>query len=74
MFAYTEDAYQSDIVEALKRRLLKIIETGGTGLSGEVENMIWERAKDRLRDEHEKRVAGILDRYAGSGWHSYNFV
>jgi len=59
MFVFTEVAYNSELAEALKAKLLSDIQNGGTGLGADVEAAIWARAQDRVSDETEARYEEV---------------
>lgn len=55
-FSFTEDAYSSPLLTSVKNELLTRL-SGGTGLSPEVEEAIWNRERDR-----EQRVSVLAER------------
>jgi len=52
-FSYSEDDYQSDLLDAVKSSLLDWIQNGGTGLAADVEGAIFDRARTRLIEAWE---------------------
>jgi len=59
IFDYSETMHSSDLSDALASRLLSGVRDGMTGLPADVENAIWQRARDRdaLRNEQMYREA-----------------
>lgn len=67
MFVYDEATYQSDLADALKTKLYNDVMLGGTGLSDEVEQALWDRALSRLDIELSKVYRQVL-----SNWQQWN--
>lgn len=67
-FSYVEPVYSSALKDALSAKLLSDVQTGGTGLSTEVEDAIWERTRER-DDKDYVSAAEKLD----SKWSGKNF-
>ena len=53
-FAYNEEQYQTDLKTAIEDRLFTLLTDGGTGLGEEVEDAIWERARNRVEAQRVK--------------------
>jgi hypothetical protein len=64
MFVYTETTYQSDLADAIKTKLYNDVTLGGTGLTPEVEQAIWDRAITRLNIELAKTYQQTLNNWA----------
>lgn len=67
MFVYTEGTYQSDVADALRTKLYNDVTLGGTGLSAEVEQAMWDRALTRLNVELAKVHNQVL-----TNWEAWN--
>jgi len=67
LFVHEESAYDSPLREAVTRRVLDALAQGGTGLSPQVEEALWERTRSRLARELETRLIEIEDRFAAAG-------
>lgn len=67
-FTYTEGTYDSDIYEKLLAALTEILETKGVPLGTEVEQAIWERAKDRIKEQWDLEYQATDKRFAAAGW------
>lgn len=68
MFIYDEATYQSDLADALKTKLYNDVTLGGTGLSEEVEQAIWDRALSRINIELDKVHSQVL-----TNWETWNY-
>lgn len=60
-FSFTEEGYSSALMTALTAELLDRIQNGGTGLNPDVEQAIWDRARNRedqnsIRSENQINV------------------
>jgi hypothetical protein len=64
-FRFTNEHYESAIVEQLKAKFSSEIEAGGSGLSVAVENAIYERARERLRLEKEGNLLQVDRQFKG---------
>ena len=64
-FTFTNEHYESALVEQLKEKFFAEINAGGSGLSAEVEGAIYERAKERLRIEKENNLTQIDRQFKG---------
>jgi hypothetical protein len=67
-FSYVEPIYSSALKDALGTKLLSDVENGGTGLSEEVEDAIWERTRERDKRDYDD-AKDKLD----SAWSGKNF-
>ena len=67
LFVFTEQPYSSDVQDALYQKILDAIRNGGTGLGAEVEQGIWDRARNRLREDMQAEIDRITDMYAAMG-------
>lgn len=67
-FVYDEAPYQSDVLIALREKLLAELEAGSTGLGEEVEEALWNRARERTKIELEKAYDEVLNFWASRGW------
>jgi hypothetical protein len=67
-FSYVEPIYSSALKDALGTKLLSDVENGGTGLSEEVEDAIWERTRERDNKDYND-AKDKLD----SAWSGKNF-
>lgn len=74
IFNFKEQAYSSTLLTALSTELLNRIQNGGTGLSPEIEQAIWDRARNRedqnaIRSENQlsiEQASRGLSRPSGS--------
>ena len=68
-FYWSEDDYTDDcVLEAVQDKLCDTLVNGGTGLNPEVEQAIWDRARNR-EDYNSKRTEDeIVDSYASRGF------
>ena len=67
-FAYTEDEYDSALLQAVTAELIDRIQNGGTGLPVTVETAIWNRARDREEQTSKKTKQELVDDYAKRGF------
>lgn len=67
-FNYIEEAYQSDLLDAVKAKLAADLAAGGTGLGATAEAAIWNRALDRQAELDEKLFNETLEFWASRGW------
>ena len=67
-FIYNETAYQSQLLTDLKAALLDYVQNGGTGLSSDVEDAIWARARARKDLLNEKVYDEALNFFAARGF------
>ena len=67
-FSFIEEAYQSDLLDAVKAKLAADLAAGGTGLGADAEAAIWNRALDRQAELDEKLFNETLEFWASRGW------
>ncbi len=67
-FSYVETEYTSALKTALAAKLLSDVQNGGSGLSEEVEDAIWERTRDRDNRDYEEAATKLDSRWAGKGF------
>jgi len=67
-FNYHEEAYQSDLLDALKAKLAADLAAGGTGLGADAEAAIWARAADRQAELDEKLYDETMNFFSSRGW------
>jgi hypothetical protein len=67
-FVYSEAPYRSDIFDQIRAKLLQSFQDGGTGLSPEVEQAIWERARYRAQLNIEKHHNEAMNFWASRGF------
>lgn len=67
IFSWSEDAYDSTLVDAVAAKLLSDIQNGGTGLSVDVETAIWDRARNREDQNAVRTEQQILSEQAARG-------
>ena len=68
VFSYTEENYYSELNNAIITNVKNIIENGGTGLGEEIEDALWERARDRTVLENERLYNETEDYFAARGY------
>jgi hypothetical protein len=73
-FAYVEPAYTSALKDAVTAKLLSDVESGGTGLSEEVEEALWERTRERDYRDYQEAAAKLDSLWAGKGFSLPNGV
>lgn len=66
-FAFSEDPYSSDTLTAVTNSLLERIQ-GGTGIPVDIENQIWDRARNRERVSEDRSREDLLFSDAQSGF------
>ena len=67
MFVWNEAEYSTDIIDALNAKLLNDIAVGGSGLSEETEQAIYDRAKSRQQTENERMYLETLNFHSSRG-------
>ncbi len=67
-FAYNEEVYQAALMTAIEDKLIAMLADGGTGLGSDVEDAIWERARNRVESERERRHDETLEYFSSRGW------
>lgn len=67
-FSFTEDSYSSDIKVALFAKILNDVQNGGTGLDVDVEEDIYDRARERQRVENERLYREMEDQFSATGF------
>lgn len=65
---FTETAYFSELLDAARAWLLNVIQNGGTGLAPDVEQQIWDRARDRTSQNLQAAQDKILADTAARGF------
>ena len=68
IFNFKEKAYTSDLYSALKNELLDRIQNGGTGLHPDIEQAIWDRARNREDQNSVRSENQILVEQAARGF------
>lgn len=67
-FAYVEPTYSSALKDALALKLKSDVENGGTGLSEEVEDAIWERTRERDNKDYEEASTKVDSKWSERGF------
>ncbi len=67
-FSYVETEYTSALKTALNTKLLSDVQNGGTGLSEEVENAIWERTRERDDRDYQEAATKLDSRWSGKAF------
>lgn len=67
LFVFNEVSYQSDVLDQLKVKILERLAEGATGLSSEVEQVIWDRAIHRTELEEQKAYIEVENYFASRG-------
>jgi len=67
-FNYDESDYSSNLNDLIISTVQTAIEEGGTGLGEDVEEALWERARDRTVLENERLYAETEDYFASRGY------
>lgn len=67
-FSFAETSYSSPLKPLLETALSSILQSGGTGLGADVENALWERARDRVALLKERQYDEALNFFASRGW------
>jgi hypothetical protein len=65
---FTEEEYVSDLKQAAEAWLQNIIENGGTALSSEVEQGIFDRSRTREATAFRQNIGEASDQFAASGF------
>jgi hypothetical protein len=73
-FSYVEPEYTSALKNALTAKLLSDVENGGSGLSAEVEDAIWERTRERDNQDYEDASTKLDSKWSGQGFSLPNGV
>ncbi len=73
-FSYVEPEYTSALKDALTAKLLSDVQSGGTGLSAEIEEAIWERARERDNKDYEEASTKLDSKWSGRGFSLPNGV
>jgi hypothetical protein len=68
MFVWNEAEYDSDLMQAMRNKLLYDVQNPGTGIDPEVEQAIWDRAISRQMTENEKSYNEALNYWAARGF------
>ena len=67
-FVYAEPVYSSAMLDEIKATLLDLLQNGGTGLNADVEEAIWDRARDRKALINERSYSEAEEYFASRGW------
>ncbi len=67
-FSYVEPEYTSALKDALTAKLLSDVQNGGSGLSAEVEEAIWERTRERDNQDYEDASTKLDSKWGGKGF------
>lgn len=67
-YGFSESPYVSELANRVRAALISLLETGGTGLSTEVEAALWQRARARQQAQNEKMYADEENYFAARGW------
>ena len=73
-FTFVEPAYTSGLLDALRARLLDMVNNGGTGLSPTVEAAIWDRARSRETVNAGRAAKDAMNTFARRGFAKPNGV
>ena len=63
-----ESTFTSELITDINSNLLSWLQDGGTMLSTEAEDALWERNLDRMRDQHERNLGVLNDYFANGNW------
>ena len=64
-YSYQNERYDSTLLRALKAKLYADLNNGGTGLSSEVEQGIYDRGRMRLQKEYSQEMEDVEEESAG---------
>jgi hypothetical protein len=67
-FEYTEQQYQDDLLDELKRKLMADLVNGGYGIEPLDEQLLWERAREREMLAAETTIRQAMDSAASRGF------
>ncbi len=67
-FSYVESEYTSALKDALGVKLLSDVQNGGTGLSAEVEDAIWERTRERDDSDYQAASTKVDSKWSGKSF------
>lgn len=67
-FVWAEEAYQSDLLDEVKAKLLSDLTDGSYGIETTDEVRIWSRARDRLAQESAEQFDKTIREHAALGW------
>ena len=68
-FNFTDEAYASDLTNALKTQLLSLVNNARqTGLLPAIEDQIWSRARERTASQEKRLNAAARRQFASLGW------
>ncbi|MDX9893850.1 MAG: hypothetical protein RBS34_00290 [Desulfofustis sp.] len=67
-FVWEESPYNSDVWNSLLANVVNGLVNGGTGLSADIEQEIWERAQRRQQAINDKLYRDIEAGFASKGW------
>lgn len=67
-FAWSEEVYSSDVIDAVQAKLLGDLENGGYGIEPADEEALWARAKDRETQALRAEEQQIDSRVIAAGW------
>ena len=68
MFVYNEAEYNSEVANQLTEKILSELSAGSTGLTEDVENAIWDRARERQVQENEEAYQRELTFFSSRGF------
>lgn len=66
-FAFTNETYEGSVVEEVKAAILNLL-NGGNGLTPEVEDAIFERAREREMELSHRELEQVIGSEAAKGW------
>lgn len=67
-FSFSEAMYNSDLLEALRTKLINDVVNGGTGLGADVEDAIWSRNEERDKLALQEGKDRVSDEWATRGF------
>ena len=67
-FAFAEATYTSDLLSALKARLLECVNGASTGIAAAVEDAIWQRGRDREAGALLRKARDVIRGFAARGF------
>jgi hypothetical protein len=68
IFEYHENPYTSELASELKDKLINDIKNGGTGLSPEIEQAIWDREVERDNKTLQETIEKTIDTWTARGF------
>jgi len=67
-FIYTEAPYQSDVLNAMRAKLLYYLDNDSTGIGTVAEAALWARAVARSQEEMDRAYNEVLNFWSSRGW------